>query len=100
MKNRKLRKLVAMLKTLDELLGEEVNSFCVSRNLHHELMDSYSDEEQKEAGKRYRDLVAINEKLIIKIQINLVESGEGSLYEQAKKIFYLCWRYLAVQMVS
>jgi len=88
MRSRRLGKLVAMLRTLDGLLWEEVNSFCVSRNLHHELMDSYSEEEQKEAGKRYRDLVAINEKLIIKIQINLVESGEGSLYEQAKEIFY------------
>ncbi len=88
MKNRKLRKLVAMLKTLDELLLEEINCFCVSRNLHHELMDSYSEKEQKEAGKRYQELVVINDKLITKIQINLVESNEDSLYEQAKKIFY------------
>jgi len=88
MKNRKLRKLVAMLKTLDELLLEEINCFCVSRNLHHELMDSYSDEEQRRAERRYRELAVINDKLITKIQINLVESGEDSLYEQAKKIFY------------
>lgn len=88
MKNRRLRKLVAMLKTLDELLWEEVNSFCVSHNLHHELMDSYSDEEQRTAERRYRELAVINNKLITKIQINLVESGEDSLYEQAKKIFY------------
>lgn len=77
-----------MLRTLDELLGEEVNSFCVSRNLHHKLMDSYSDEEQRRAERRYRELAVINDKLITKIQINLVESGEDSLYEQAKKIFY------------
>lgn len=88
MKSRRLAKLVAMLKTLDELLWEEVNSFCVSRNLHHELMESYSDEEQKRAERRYRELAVINDKLITKIQINLVESGEDSLYEQAKKIFY------------
>ena len=88
MKSRRLAKLVAMLKTLDELLWEEVNSFCVSRNLHHELMESYSDEEQKRAERRYRELAIINDKLITKIQINLVESGEDSLYEQAKKIFY------------
>lgn len=77
-----------MLKTLDGLLWEEVNSFCVSRNLHHELMDSYSDEEQRRAERRYRELAVINDKLITKIQINLVESGDDSLYEQAKKIFY------------
>ena len=88
MKSRRLAKLVAMLKTLDELLWEEVNSFCVSRNLHHKLMDSYSDEEQRRAERRYRELAVINDKLITKIQINLVESGEDSLYEQAKKIFY------------
>ena len=88
MKSRRLAKLVAMLKTLDELLWEEVNSFCVSRNLHHELMYSYSDEEQRRAERRYRELAVINDKLITKIQINLVESGDGSLYEQAKKIFY------------
>jgi len=88
MRNRRLIKLVVMLRTLDELLGEEVNSFCVSRNLHHELMESYSDEEQKRAERRYRELAIINDKLITKIQINLVESGDGSLYEQAKKIFY------------
>jgi hypothetical protein len=88
MRNRRLIKLVVMLRTLDELLGEEVNSFCVSRNLHHELMDSYSDEEQRRAERRYRELAVINDKLITKIQINLVESGEDSLYEQAKKIFY------------
>jgi len=88
MRNRRLIKLVVMLRTLDELLGEEVNSFCVSRNLHHELMESYSDEEQKRAERRYRELAVINDKLITKIQINLVESGDGSLYEQAKKIFY------------
>jgi|GEM_PF-4658622 len=88
MRNRRLIKLVVMLRTLDELLGEEVNSFCVSRNLHHELMDSYSDEEQRRAERRYRELAVINDKLITKIQINLVESGGDSLYEQAKKIFY------------
>lgn len=88
MKNRKLRKLVAMLKTLDELLLEEINCFCVSRNLHYELIDDYSEEEQKRAERRYRELVVINDKLITKIEIHLVESGEGSLYEQAKKIFY------------
>jgi len=88
MKNRKLRKLVAMLKTLDELLLEEINCFCVSRNLHHELMDDYSDGEKRRAERRYRELAIINDKLITKIQINLVESGDGSLYEQAKKIFY------------
>lgn len=88
MRNRRLIKLVAMLKTLDDLLWEEVNSFCVSRNLHHELMDSYPEEEQRRAERRYRELVVINDKLITKIRIHLVESGEGSLYEQAKKIFY------------
>ena len=77
-----------MLRTLDELLGEEVNSFCVSRNLHHELMDDYSDGEKRRAERRYRELAVINDKLITKIQINLVESGENSLYEQAEKIFY------------
>ena len=88
MRSRRLGKLVAMLRTLDGLLWEEVNSFCVSRNLHHELMDSYSEEEQRRAERRYRELVVINDKLITKIRIHLVESGEGSLYEQAKKIFY------------
>jgi len=88
MRNRRLIKLVVMLRTLDELLGEEVNSFCVSRNLHHELMDDYSDGEKRRAERRYRELAIINDKLITKIQINLVESGEDSLYEQAKKIFY------------
>lgn len=70
------------------MLGEEVNSFCVSRNLHHELMDDYSDGEKRRAERRYRELAVINDKLITKIQINLVESGENSLYEQAEKIFY------------
>ena len=77
-----------MLKTLDELLWEEVNSFCVSRNLHHELMDSYPKEEQRGAEKRYRDLVVITDKLITKIRIHLVENSDDSLYEQAKKIFH------------
>ncbi len=87
MKNRKLRKLVAMLKTLDGLLREEINCFCVSRNLHSELMDSYSDKEQRRAERRYRDLVVINDKLITKIEIYLVENSEDLLYEEAKKIF-------------
>jgi len=87
MKNKRAKKLVEMLGVLDRLIGERVNCFCISRNLHSELSDSYSKKEQRGAEKRYNDLVVITDKLITKIRTHIAESGGDILYEQAKKIF-------------
>jgi len=73
MKNKRVKKLVEMLGVLDGLIGERVNCFCISRNLHSELTNSYSEKEQRGAEKRYR--------------IHIAENGGDILYEQAKKIF-------------
>jgi len=87
MKNKRVKKLVEMLGVLDGLIGERVNCFCISRNLHSELTNSYSEKEQRGAEKRYRDLVVITDKLMTKIRIHIAENGGDILYEQAKKIF-------------
>ena len=87
MKNKRVRKLVAMLYTLDRLIRERIYCFCISRNLYTELEDSYSKKEQRGAERRYEDLVIITDKLITKIRTHIVENGGDALYEQAKEIF-------------
>lgn len=76
-----------MLTTLCGLLKERAHCFCVSRNLHSVIDDGYSEKEQREAERRYRDLGIIIDKLITKIRIHIVENSDDILYEKAKEIF-------------